>query len=140
MHESGPYLANALICDRVLVEQDGTMSAIRIIDRVQFTTDEAGAPLRPVQPLFFFVSFRPGEARGIYTVSIRRERPSGEQDNVVETPVVFEAPERPVHIVIGAEFQPDQAGLYWYDILFDGGLVTRMPLRAVFLAPPRFGL
>lgn len=30
----GPFLSAALLCEKVLVEQDGIKSAIRIIDRV----------------------------------------------------------------------------------------------------------
>lgn len=139
MANDDPFLQAAVVCEHVLAEQDGAISAIRIIDRVFFALDEAGQPINPRYPVYFFISFRAGPARGSYPISVRREKPSGEDSDVFEVPVLFEADERSVNIIVKGEFEPDQAGLYWFDVLFDGERVTRIPLRAVFQSAVRVG-
>jgi hypothetical protein len=131
----GPHLAIAAICERVLQEKDGVISAIRFIDRIHFRTPE-GMEREP-QPISILVSLRSGAARGRYKLAITVEKPSGEQGATVETPVFFEGEERGVNVVLPTAFGPDQEGLYWFDVWFEGERLTRMPLRALFETPPR---
>jgi hypothetical protein len=49
----GPFLQTAVICEKVLQEQDGAVSAIRLIDRVFFIADPDGRPLNPQTPISF---------------------------------------------------------------------------------------
>lgn len=136
---SGPHLQAALICERVLQEQDGIVSAIRVVDRVFFVLGPAGELLQPQHPITFLIAFKSGSARGSYSLEVRRERPSGEQDTVLSAPVFFEGEERGVNLVVQTAFAPDQAGLYWFDVYFEGNRVTRMPLRAIYQQPPTAG-
>ena len=77
-----------------------------------------------------------GEARGTYTVRITQEMPSGQQGPFVEAPVLLEGEDRGVNLILNGAFEPDQAGLYWWDVNFNDELLTRIPLRAVFLPVP----
>ncbi len=128
----GPHLTAALVCERVLQEQDGVISAIRIIDRVYFVADPSGTPLTNGYPITILVSWKAGEARGRYSARIRMEKPSGEQVPLLQAPVHLEAEERGVNLVVGSLFQPDQEGLYWFDVFFEEDRVTRIPLRAMY--------
>jgi len=132
----GPYVTAAMICERVLTEQDGALSAIRIIDRVFFITDSDGTPLQPQQPITFVLMFKSGSARGTVNVQLRAEKPSGEQAPVAEANLLMEGEDRGANLVLSAGFEPDQQGLYWYDVLVEGEVVTRMPLRAVYQPLP----
>jgi hypothetical protein len=80
-----------------------------------------------------------GGARGRYKLEIIREKPSGMRDSILTTPVLLEGEERGANVVINAAFQPDEEGLYWFDVMFSAGdegaearRLTRVPLRAVF--------
>lgn len=128
----GPFLQVATICERVITEQDGVLSAIRIIDRVYFAADPEGRPLNPVHPIWLLIALKSGRARGRSSIQIIREKPSGQSEQILEMPVFFEGEERGPNVVIQAGFQPDQEGLYWFDVMFQGTRLTRMPLRAVF--------
>ena len=44
LFEQGPYLSAAFFCEKVLVEQDGVKSAIRIVDRVTRTVVHPNPP------------------------------------------------------------------------------------------------
>jgi hypothetical protein len=132
----GPFLQAALICDRVLTEQDGVISAVRIIDRIFFLTDDEGKPVQPQQPCTLLVAFKAGAARGSYSVEIRREKPSTEWSTLLTAPMFFEGEDRGANLVVNMMFEPDQQGLYWYDVLFEGTRVTRIPLRAIYQRLP----
>jgi hypothetical protein len=135
----GPHLQSALVCERVLQEQDGVMSAIRIIDRIFFLLGPDGQPVDAAHPIIFLISFKSGSARGRYTVTVEREKPSGERSGSFQAPVLFEGEERGVNLVVNAQFEPDQDGLYWFDVLFEDQRVTRIPLRAVYQPLPTAG-
>jgi hypothetical protein len=132
----GPYLRAALICERVLQEQDSVVSAIRVIDRLTFPADETGVPLNPQFPITFLIMFTAAAARGNFTVGLDLEKPSGEQLSVLQAPVFFEGGERSVNMILSTQFEPDQQGLYWFGVSFERERVTRIPLRAIFQQPP----
>jgi hypothetical protein len=102
MDNTGPFLTAAAICERVLQERDGVLSAIRIVDRITLTA--AGEvpehlPEFPPHNLTVLVSFKSGNARGRHTVSFRVEKPSGEEGPALgEFPVLFEGGERGVNL------------------------------------------
>jgi len=135
----GPHLNAALICERLLAEQDGVLSAIRIIDRIFFITGEDGEPLAKEQPITLVIALKSGAARGSYTVRVRMEKPSGEQMPLLEAPVFFEGEERGANLVLNAGFKPDGAGLYWFDVDFETDRITRIPLRVIYQSPPVAG-
>jgi hypothetical protein len=141
---TGPYLQAAIICERVLQEQDGAISAIRIIDRLTHFVQGPDVPdtLPPFQQrIALLVAFKSGAARGRHTIRLDLEKPSGEQAPLGQFPVHFEGEERGVNLVINTDFQPDQEGLYWFDVsLGDERLgsqrLTRMPLRVMYQPAP----
>lgn len=136
----GPFLQTAVICERLLVEQDGVLSPIRLIDRVIFLTDEDDKPLQPSHHLVLLVTFRAGAARGSFNVEIRREKPSTEVDTILSAPVYFEGDgDRGANLVVNMLFEPELAGLNWFDVWFERERVTRIPLRAIFQRPPTQG-
>jgi hypothetical protein len=132
----GPFLQAALICERVLTEQDGVVSPIRIIDRVFFVTDENDKPLVAQHVCVLFVSLKAGAARGGFNVEIRRENPSTESTSVLSAPIYFEGEgDRGANLIVQMAFEPDEPGLYWFDIFFQDERITRVPLRAIFQRP-----
>jgi hypothetical protein len=136
---TGPHLTAALICERVLQEQDGVASAIRVIDRVYFAEGPDGELLAPAHPITLLVIFKSGSARGRFSIAVRLEKPSGQDAPVLETPVFFEGEERGINLIVQTAFQPEEQGLYWFDVLFEGERVTRIPLRAIYQPQPRVG-
>lgn len=140
MDGDGPFLQTAMICERVLQEQDGVVSAIRVIDRIFFILGPDGQPLNPKHPITFLIMFKSGAARGRYSVQVEREQPSGHKSGpLFEAPVLCEGEERGVNLIVNATFEPEQEGLYWFDVLFEGKRITRIPLRAVFQPIPTVG-
>lgn len=138
---TGPHLAIAVVCEKVLQEQDGVLSIIRVIDRVTVSAVGADAPKEmPPTNLSFFVvvALKSGAARGRHTLALRPESPSGQQLGTMELPVHFEGEERGANVVANFILSADEEGLYWIDVLFADELLTRVPLRVLY-APQRTG-
>ena len=136
MPDGGPYVSVACACEKVLTEQDGVLSIIRVIDRVfhQVVGPEAPTQFEPFTFNFvLLVTLKSGDARGSYTVEIRPEAPSGERfDPLVSVPVLFEGEERGANLILNMGFQVQMEGLYWFDVLFQDKVLTRVPLRVVY--------
>ena len=144
----GPYLSAAFFCEKVLVEQDGVKSAIRIVDRVTHTV--AGpAPPAEMEPfnynIFLFLRFKSGRARGTKRLEIHPIKPSGESLPPSRRTILFEGEDdRGVDSIGRIMLQIDQVGIYWFDIILDGFSITRVPFRVIYMPqvmtmPPQTG-
>jgi hypothetical protein len=121
------------------METNGVMSAIRVLDRYTFILGPDNQPLSPKQPVFFLINFKSGEALGNLAVKLEREDPSALRTTLLETQLFFEGQDRGAQLVVSADFEPVEPGLYWYDVFVSERLVTRMPLRAIFQPQPTVG-
>ena len=77
--DTGPYLSSALLCEKVLVENDGVKSAIRIVDRINHSpiVSDTAEAMKPFDlPLFLLLKFKSGSARGPMLLKVRFNAPS----------------------------------------------------------------
>lgn len=135
MESGGPYLAAALFCDKALEEKDGTLSAIRMVNRITHTISGPDAPeaMPPITiNLYAILSFKSGAARGKYTLKLIPNAPSRKQMPEFSAPVLLEGDDRGVNIVLNLDIQVEEEGLYWFDVILNEQLITRMPLRIVY--------
>ena len=131
----GPYLGVAALCEKVLQDKDGVASLIRIVDRVTVTVSGPEAPDEmPAVPLSYTaaIMLKSGIARGKYVVTLRGETPSGETMPQLSTPVLFEGDERGVNLFVNLNLQVKEEGLYWFDVLVEDAVMTRIPLRVMY--------
>lgn len=146
----GPYLAAAVACERVLTEEDGVLSVIRIIDRLIIGAAGPEAPdeMPPIPVSFtLLLVLKSGGARGRYSIHLMMEAPSGEPlPTELQLPLLLEGEERGVNLIIPVGITVEQEGLYWVDVWLadplaperEEELLTRVPLRIVY-QPQRFG-
>lgn len=132
---TGPFVAAAFFCEKILEDKDGSLSAIRIVDRVTQTATGPAAPEEmpplPIQ-LWALITLRSGKARGRRTIGIRPENPSGQQTELMVLPIHFEGEERGQNFRTQIGFVAETEGLYWFDVLLDDQLLTRIPLRVMY--------
>ncbi len=147
--EGGPFLQAAFICEKVLTETDGTVSAIRIIDRffVQPGPGQQPAATMPavVMNHTLFVTFKSGSAHGRFTAKLVFRGPSGLKLQEVSVPVLLEGEERGANLIIPYHIQVDEEGLYWFDVYLEKKLMTRIPFRVIYQAttfttPPQLSM
>jgi len=135
--EEGPYLSAALFCEKVLVETNGVKSAIRIVDRVTRTVSAANPPEAMAAfdyEVILLIRLKSGRVRGTHTVRIHPFKPSGEAMPPFDHSIYLEGEEdRGVDILVTMQLPLDQAGIYWFRMLFDNEPLTRVPLRVIYL-------
>src|SRR5579862_2366458 len=118
--EGGPYLSAAFFCDRVLREQEGTLSAIRIIDRWNIVGVTEQMELNIVRATLL-VLFRSGIHRGAAQVIITPISPSNTRMPQINAPLSFEGDDdRGAGIVLPIGFPVQEAGTYWFEIQLTG--------------------
>ena len=126
-----PYLQIALFCEKVLREQDGVLSLVRVIDRL--FRSGLDREMQPFTHQFFaVVTFKSGFMKGKMRIRLSPKSPTGEQLPELEFPVLFESDDRGAGVVVVLNFTFQQEGLYWFDVYLEDELVTRMPMRVVY--------
>lgn len=133
----GPYLQTAIICEKVLVEQDGVKSAIRMYDRHTRVVTGLNPPLE-MEPydmeLVLLLRFKSGSARGSYPLEIRLQKPSGESSSPGTQTILFEGEDdRGTDVVANMTLRIEFTGLYWFDVYLMDVRVTRIPMRIIYL-------
>lgn len=134
---TGPFLQVAAFCERALTEKDGTISLIRVVDRLTFQV-QSSAQVPDVTAfninITAVISLKSGEARGTHELSIEAEAPSGLHiGQPVRLPIFLEGADRGATLILPVAMEARGEGLYWFSVRFDNILLTRMPLRVLVL-------
>ena len=154
MPNTKPLVAAALICERVLREESDVLSAIRIVDTyktklvkmgLQPPTDEPtiGEPppgavildLAQVLDMSALVILKAGDVSGQHEISLIIRNPEGKETRYPQTfPVIFAKNDPAEGAQLIARFvMPGntKSGLYWIDVLWDGDVLTSIPLKLI---------
>lgn len=120
----GPWLQTAAFCERVAeLSTADQAAALGIVERLSIT---AGEPTR----LHLLIAVVRGGWTGPFAIRVVARGPS---DDVVAVLEVTQDPqwdaELTSRIVIPLSLVAGAPGVYWFDVLFAGALVTRVPLR-----------
>jgi hypothetical protein len=95
---NGPYLTAALLCEKVLQEKDGILSAIRIVDRI-IATAQGSQPPEQMPPvpvnITALLMLKSGNIQGSHTIKIQPVAPSGFRSPEVSWPIFLEGEDRP---------------------------------------------
>lgn len=141
----------AVLCEKVLTEQDGVVSIIRVIDRLTQTTTGPEAPdnMPPfiTDNLTMVVAVRADQARGRFGIKVRPEAPGGIQLPPVEQAITISPGPNGINLVMPLVLPIGAEGVYWFDVFLAARgeqtdkLLTRVPLEVVYspqrtAAPP----
>jgi hypothetical protein len=137
----GPYVTVATICEKVLQEADGVLSIIRSVDRMNITVTGPGAPTElpqgVIQPTLV-VCLKSDDAMGRHPLNVRVQQPTGLMLPTQTFDVMFEGAERGVNLILQMQLEAIE-GLYWFEVLLNESLLTRVPLRIVYQRIPSGG-
>ncbi len=144
MNADGPHVSIAALCESILDEKNGRMSCIRFLDKLDVNYAVSGdasqlpSPI-PIPPFKVngLIGFKSGSFKGKKSIRIKVIKPSGVEMQIKgdigeALPVVFEGGEHGVNIVLDLTLQVDEEGLYYFDVLVDQEMVTRIPLKVTF--------
>jgi uncharacterized protein DUF6941 len=141
---TGPFVNAAFLCEQILTDESGVISVIRIVDQVTQTVVGVDVPSE-MPPLTTSIKgvvlLKDGQARGRHWITIRMEEPSGLQRELTKRAVHFQGPPNHGNLLkIDLNLGLSSEGLYWFDILLEGGqLLTRIPLEVVYTPTPTAG-
>jgi hypothetical protein len=126
-----PWVQIAAICHTALIENTGQMSVIRVTDRIAVAGTTPEMQPQPLQ-LTVAILLKSGEMRGQYNVRIRCTSPQGQETLGQEIMFLFEGGDRGVQVVLPMAMVATEPGTYWFDVLVEGELLTRMPLTVLY--------
>jgi len=131
----GPYVQVAALCERVLQEKDGVLSLIRMIDRITISIGGSSPP-EEMPPgsvnVNVVVALKSGFVRGRHNLRIVPSSPLGKKITELSAGVLLEGDDRGVNVVMNLQMQVKEEGLYWFEVLLEDQLLTRIPLRIVY--------
>lgn len=126
-----PYVQIATICHTALIENTGQMSVVRITDRIGVAGVTAEMQPQPLQ-LTFALLLRSGEMHGQYNVKIRVTSPQGQETSGQDITFLFEGGDRGVQVILPMAMVATEPGTYWFDVLVEDEIITRIPLTVVY--------
>lgn len=131
--QTRPYVSVAALCENVLDEKDGVLSAIRLIDIITISVPTpkivGQTQLVPI-PITILIALKSGSATGRRIITVTLTVPNGQTISTKDTfPVFLEGDEKGANVIIKTNVLTPGDGLFWFNVLLDGELLTRIPLR-----------
>lgn len=134
--EMRPWVQVAAFCNLALQDTTGALSVIRIFDRYTVVGTTPEMPPSNIQMTLVIV-FKSGAMIGNFSIGVRPVTPTGQQMPAMEFPGLFEGYERGVQVILPMGMLVQEQGLYWFDVLVDNQLFTRIPLRVMYQRIPQ---
>jgi hypothetical protein len=137
---TGPHISAAFLCEKVLVEPGNVPTFVRVVDRFTIPkfsgTLPPGVQLPPQQPLQFtlVVMLKSGDlGAGSHPLIIKLQKPDKTYASTVEASIFFQGgDDNGAMIMTPIGLPAPDEGLHWFDVLFEGELITRISLRVLF--------
>lgn len=131
MDKPRPYVTAALFCEKVLQEKDEVISVMRIVDHLQYSFEGYNVPatVKPAINVQALVSVKAGPALGEHLITLELEKPDGVRKEVFAAPVSLTSPDQGQNVIAGITIGADVDGLYWMNVMWDGEILTRVPLK-----------
>lgn len=139
MHE-GPYLNAAVLCENIVEDSNGMLSAVRMLDTISIAVQHPNEVSKASPANIggnLLLSFKTGESRGNHRLKVELVYPNGRKK-----PAFSQVAKFPKEAYGGVNIKAKvgigvfESGLYWFDVLLDGKRVTRVPLNISIV---RFG-
>ena len=131
-----PHLQIAAICEKHLLEADGGLSLIRIVDRFTVVGVDETIPTTFLE-FTLAVCFKAGSFRGPAQISFQPISPSMIEMPTIVTPVNFEGDdERGINLIGRVKLEIAEHGLYWIVVKLEREEYTRIPFRVVYQRRP----
>ena len=125
-----PYVSAALLCEKILQESNGSLSVIRIADRVEVETN-IPFDQKPAIQMNALISIKSGPLIGDFTLKIVALNPKGESKGIFSTPVKLLGNDQGNNLILNLALGVEHEGLHWFDVFLDDELLSRIPLMVV---------
>lgn len=131
MTSNKPYVSAAFVCEKILRESDGAISAIRIVDTFYVPTDAPPPDVNAGILITAFVSLK-SDSPMEGAVSVALKTPDGEtKDMPQKWPISFSEEISGANLILNFAIHPRHIGTSWIDVRWNNEVITRAPLRIV---------
>ncbi len=128
MPNKKPFVNVACICEKVLRETDGVLSAIRIVDTFYVQLPIQGKPA--VVQATALVSLKSGDLKGASVVKLMMLPPDGTKKELKEaTPILLEGGEQGANVIVVMTLVLPLLGLYQIEVCWNDEVLTTIPFR-----------
>jgi len=133
MEKPLPYISAALLAETIIEDKSGSITVVRIADRVEYQVQGLPAGYKPVINIKGLLSLKSGPAKGEFKLRISIVRPNGEQQgNALVLPdFVLRGGDHGQNFILNFGIGVQEEGLHWFDVYLDEVLLTRIPLMIV---------
>ena len=129
MDKPKPYISAALLCERVLIEKDEVITAVRVIDKVSIKADALPEGLKPAIMLTGLIGLKSGPAVGDFILRLSVIPPSGEvKPDLLTLPANLKGGDHGQNFVLNLGLGIESEGLYWFEVFLDDVSLTKIPL------------
>lgn len=128
-----PLVQAACLCESVLTEPDKVSSLIRIIDTIYLVLPE-NQPGGTIPQVFLrlYVSLKSGDVQGEYDIDILLRSPSGKSVAMPQKwHISFLGGESGATLTVNFGLPVKEFGLFWYDVIWNGEVLTSVPFKLV---------
>lgn len=136
MLKNGPYVNSAFICERALIDQDGVMSAIRIVDQISVPQLPPDASF--VSALSLVLHLKAGGHKGLAEVRCLLRTDEDSTPRAVfelEVDFVGAQPTEGANIIFPLTSFKARSRSLFFDVIVNGVLLTVIPFRVIVLPP-----
>lgn len=140
----GPFLAAAVLCENVLVDNDKALSVIRIIDRLTIElgpTDLANVPSKEhplAVELKLLVILKSGGVAGKYSLAFEMDDPTEETHTFMQKIISLDdEPQGGLNLRTNLTLVVRKPGLHCINVLVDGRVLGRVPFMVVVTRKPQ---
>ena len=127
------YCVNMIVCERMLVEQDGIGSLIRMLDVLQVAENLIATASLMLTVFSMGRSKETGDDK--HTLRLDLIRPDGEVTATGLTQDISLKPALPgpggFNFIANVAFTPKQYGLHFFVLVYDGAEIGRVPLTVI---------
>lgn len=128
-----PMVSVAVICEKVLRETDGTLSAIRMVDQFNVPPIPPTVDLeRAIIQANALVCFKSGPFEGTFDVTFRVRRPSGAITALEHKfPAAFTGGVSGVNFMVAFGLKATERGLHFFEAMRDQQVLACIPFTLV---------
>ena|SRR5438874_5838763 len=133
MPNTKPLVSVACMCEKILQEKDGVLSAIRLVDSffVERPTQALPENITAGIQLSALVSLKSGDITGEQEIQLKLRKPSGEMKDIGAWRVVFNGGEHGANFITNMMLSGTEYGLFWLDVVWQGEVLTSIPIKVV---------
>lgn len=131
MANTKPFVALACICEKVIQEGE-VLSLIRVVDTF-FLEIPPNLPdgVAATIELHLVVSLKSGDVKGESDVSIILRSPDGKVNEPRKWPIILEGGVHGSNLNGKVHIVSPKYGLYWFDVVWNGDVLTSVPFKIV---------